>query len=78
MQNPKVIIIRHEKQVELLKSQRSINAMQKQTEQLQQAIAAEQQAFMNLVAQIAKDSKVNPKRYSFDLDKLCFVPKGKK
>lgn len=78
MQNPKVIIIRHEKQVELLKSQRSINAMQKQTEQLQQAIAAEQQAFMNLVAQIAKDSKVNPKRYTFDLDKLCFVPKGKK
>lgn len=78
MQNPKIIHIPHEQQVQLLKSQRSITAMQKQIEQVQQAIQAEQNAFMALVTKLAQDKKVNPKRYSFDLEKLCFVPKPKK
>jgi hypothetical protein len=70
--------VRHDKQLALLKSQRSILKMQEALRQAQDAIQKEEQAFFALVSAVAKESRINPKKYTFDVDKLVFVPNSSK
>lgn len=75
MQNPKIITMRTERRMKALQLQRDILQINNQIKMLHEQTVAKEKEFLELVTVEATELEVDTSKYSFDVDKLDYVPK---